>query len=195
MLFKRKKKKSLLSKAREVIWPKSGWKRAFLYIKHRILRLKADDRSIAMGLSIGCIISWTPTMPFQILQCFILCLILRANFFAAVTGTVIGNPWTFNFLFYTSYQVGAFLLSIINLDSILTISVTYLNIFPVTLYAYPKEVWWPTVFGGYVLAIITFPVFYFAFYYLVKAERAAIKKVVVKVHDIQEHRKEKKNRK
>lgn len=131
-------------------------------------------------------------MPFQILQCFILCLILRANFLAAVIGTVIGNPWTFSFLFLASYEVGKFVLIMTGFGEIMTVDVNLINILK-NLVMYPKEVWWPSVLGGYILAIITLPAFYYTFYYLVKAERAALKKVVRKVHTLQETRKEKKS--
>lgn len=177
-----------------MIWPPSGFKRGLIYLKHRLIRLPANNRSVAMGLAIGCVISWTPTMPFQILQCFFLCLVLRANFLAAVIGTVIGNPWTFSFLFYVSYVTGKVILTAAGFGELMTVDVNLINILK-NLVLYPKEVWWPSVFGGYILAVITLPAYYYAFYYLVKAERAALKKVVRKVHTIQENRKEKKQSK
>ena len=192
MLFKRRNKQPIWLRARDMIWPPSGFKRSFLYLKHRLIRLPANNRSVAMGLTIGCIISWTPTMPFQILQCFILCLILRANFLAAVIGTVIGNPWTFSFLSLASYEAGKFILTVAGFGELMTVDVNLINILK-NLVVYPKEVWWPAVLGGYILAIITLPAFYYTFYYLVKAERAALKKVVRKVYTLQEHRKEKKH--
>ncbi len=195
MLFKRKKRKSFWSHVQNLFWPSMGWRRTFDYIKHRILRLPASNHSVALGLAIGCAISWTPTMPVQILQCFLLCLLLRGNFFSSIVGTIIGNPWTFNFLFFTSYKIGASIISILGFGEILNVSVTYFNVFPIGIYAHPQAVMIPTVLGGYLLAILTSPFLYYGFYYLIKVERAARVKVAGKVHEIIDHRREVKEQK
>lgn len=224
-----------------MIWPSSGWKRSFVYIKHRLLRLPHSTHDIVMGLASGCVISWTPLFGIQILQCFIFCKIVRANFLAAVLGTTFGNPWTFPFLLWISYQIGRiamisagydgllevqtdqtkflsiiedlkdiallglanlgnFLLGFININDFFFVDVTAKAFEDVSIYL--KEIFLPTVVGGYIMAFLTFPMFYYGFYYMIEAGRAAKQKVgktahvfVEKVHDIQEHRKEKKNKK
>ncbi len=193
MLFKRKHKQSIFLRIRNFIWPTMGWVRTYHYIKHRILRLPASNHSVALGLTIGCVISWTPSIPFQIAQCFIICLMFRANFLAAVIGTGIGNPWTFMFLFWTSYQVGSFIFSMLGFGDLLTVEVSIINILK-NLVGHPQAVLWPSLLGGYVLALVTAPLFYFPFYYLVKGGRAARVKVSAKVHNIIDHRKESKNK-
>ena len=60
----------------------------------------------------------------------------------------------------------------------------------------------PTLVGGYIMALVTFPAFYYSFFYMITGARAAKTKVgekvhVIgeKVHDIKEHRKEAKQAK
>lgn len=200
MLFKRKKKQPLWLKIREMIWPKSGWKRTFLYIKHRVLRLPHSTRDIAMGLASGCAVSWTPTWGIQILQCFIFCKIVRANFLASVLGTTFGNPWTFPILIWIAHLVGTFFIDVTGLDTYF--SMIGKNTVVPDDHGLGVTAFIPTLIGGYIMAVLTFPFFYYGFYYMIEAGRAAKKKVgktahvfVEKVHNIKEHRQEKKEEK
>ena len=52
-MFKRRRPLDSLSQFREWIWPRAGWYRASQYVLHRLLRLKGDGHSIALGLAIG----------------------------------------------------------------------------------------------------------------------------------------------
>lgn len=189
MLFKRRKRQSLWSRVRNLIWPKMGWARTFNYIKHRVLRLPSSASSIALGLASGCVVSWTPTFGFHILQCFVFCLLVRANFLAALLGTTFGNPWTFPILLWCSYQVGSYVLMFLGYGDLLLFDPDMHLI--EKFKEYPVEIFMPMLVGGYTLVFITFPLFYFPFYYMVKAGRAAQVKVSAKVHDIIDHRKEK----
>lgn len=200
MLFKRKNKKSFLRVIRDIIWPRSGWKRSFLYIKHRLVRIPHSTRDIAMGLASGCVVSWTPTFPFQILQCLIFCRVFKASFPAALLGTIFGNPWTFPILFMIAYHVGQFFLDITGLEDFFIMLAGETELFKQDGFGVEKFL--PTLVGGYMMAVLTFPIFYYGFYYMIEAARAAKYKVgrtahVIseKVHDIKEHRKEKKEHK
>jgi uncharacterized protein (DUF2062 family) len=190
MLFRRRKRKSFIAHARNFIWPSMGWRRTYEYIKHRILRLPASNYSIAMGLSMGCIVSWTPLFGFHILQCFLLCLITRANFLAGLLGTVFGNPWTFPVLLWASYKAGSYALIFfgygdnIILDADMSIMEEFSD--------KPMKVFLPTLVGGYIMAVITAPLFYILFFYMVKTGRLAQRKISDKVHDIVDHRRDKK---
>ena len=195
MLFKRKHKKPLWLMARDMVWPTCGWKRSFLYIKHRVLRFPHSTRDISMGLAAGCVVSWTPTWGIQILQCYIFCKIVRANFIASVLGTTFGNPWTFPILIWTAHLVGKYFIDVTGLETYFDL-IGYNTVVPddhgsvVTAFI-------PTLIGGYIMAVLTFPLFYYGFYYMIQGARAAKKKVgktahviTDKVHDIVEHRKE-----
>ena len=188
MLFKRKKRKSILAHVRNFFWPSMGWSRTYDYIKHRILRLPASNHSIAFGLAAGCVVSWTPLFGFHIIQCFVLCLIGRGNYLAGLLGTTFGNPWTFPLLLWISYKVGFYVLILTGYDNHALIDSDLVDI--PEFGEKPIEVFIPTLVGGYIMAIMSFPLFYLLFFTMVKAGRMAQKKVSHKVHDIVEHRKE-----
>lgn len=190
MIFARRHKETLFSKIRNLIWPKMGWKRTVIYYKHRVLRIPHSTHDIALGMASGCVISWTPTFPFQILQCFIFCKIVRANFPAALLGTLFGNPWTFPILFTIAYHVGHFIFELTGLGDLLDILIGDTLLFKEN--GFGMEKFLPTLVGGYVMAIVTFPVCYYAFFYLITAGRASRRVVTKRVSTIIEHRHERK---
>lgn len=176
MVFKRRQRPSLTSQVKNFFWPSMGWKRSCVYIWHRAIRLQASNYAVAAGLAFGCSISFAPTLGFHILQSLLLCFIFRANYLAGILGTVFGNPWTFPFLFFTSYKMGWFLLNIIGIDTSFSeeeVSFT-LNFIKETPWALFK----PMLFGGYVMTLITFPVFYGGFYAMVRSARLARQRLI-----------------
>ncbi len=193
MIFKRQQKQSFISKIYNIIWPQMGWWRTIQYYKYRILRLPHSARDIAMGIAAGCVVSWTPTFPFHILQCYIFCKIARANFPAALLGTMFGNPWTFPLLFIVSYNVGNFFLGVTGLDEALLFFTGETELFQQDGVIVQKYI--PTFVGGYIMAALTFPLFYYSLLYMIRAGRVSRKAVRQKVHTIIEHRHERKEEK
>ncbi|MEK7801294.1 MAG: DUF2062 domain-containing protein, partial [Pseudomonadota bacterium] len=59
-MFKRRKRRSILGKLREVLWPKMGWRRMGHYLHLRMIRLNASPHQIALGISFGASISFVP---------------------------------------------------------------------------------------------------------------------------------------
>ena len=171
MLFKRAKIQPLKDKIRNLLWPTMGWRRVLDYYKHRSIRLPASEQSIALGLAFGCAISWTPPIGVHLIQCAIFCWVTRANWLASFLGTAFGNPWTTPLMMFVSYQVGkalyiGFGYEAYLVDHIGTITFELIKTQGVKILL-------PTIIGGYVLALATFPLFYFPFYYMVKGARAA----------------------
>ena len=193
MIFKRQQEQPVFSKIRNIIWPQMGWWRAIQYYKYRILRLPHSARDISMGMAAGCAVSWTPTFPFHILQCYIFCKIARANFPASLLGTVFGNPWTFPLLFIVSYTVGNFFLGVTGLGEALLFLTGESELFQQDGMIVQKYI--PTFVGGYIMAALTFPLFYYSLLYMIRAGRASRKAVQNKVHTIIEHRHERKEEK
>jgi uncharacterized protein (DUF2062 family) len=197
MLFQRRKRQSLFRKLKNFMWPSSGWKRSLLYIKHRLIRLPYSTHNIALGLAAGCVVSWTPTWGIQILQCYVFCKITRASFLASVLGTTFGNPWTFPILIWISHMVGQAFVDVTGLEN-------YFDMIggPTVVpddHGFGVTAFIPTLVGGYIMAALTFPLFYYSFYYFLRAARAAQSRVkskvhdlAEKVHDIKEHRQDKK---
>jgi uncharacterized protein (DUF2062 family) len=75
-----------------------------------LIRLSGTPHNIAAGVACGAAISFTPFLGLHILLGALLALIVRGNFLAVVAGTLVGNPWTFPFIWVASYEVGKFLL-------------------------------------------------------------------------------------
>lgn len=109
-MFRRRQPRPFWQQLRHWLWPKIGWRRAGHYMVKRLTRLPGTPHSIAAGFACGAAISFTPFLGFHILLACLLCLVVRGNFLAAAVGTVVGNPWTFPFIWILTYQLGHWLL-------------------------------------------------------------------------------------
>ena len=109
-MFRRRKPVGWLNQCKELFWPKAGWRRVALYLKHRVFRLRASPYSIAMGFSCGVALSFTPLVGLHFVIAAILSWPLRGNVVAAALGTLIGNPITFPIMWGGSYQIGVMIL-------------------------------------------------------------------------------------
>ncbi len=110
MLFRRRHKLTLLANLRGWVWPKSGWRRAGIYVWHRLARLPGTPHSIAAGFACGVAISFTPFLGLHILLGCALAYMVRGNILATVIGTVAGNPWTFPLFYALTGTIGAAIL-------------------------------------------------------------------------------------
>jgi len=81
-----------------------------VYYLKRLTRLSGTPHNIAAGVACGAAISFTPFVGLHIVLGALLALIVRGNLLAMVVGTLVGNPWTFPFIWVASYEVGQYLL-------------------------------------------------------------------------------------
>ena len=95
LVFRRRDRRGLIRAAWEVIYPKGGWNRAYLYIKHRLQRLPGTPEQIARGLAIGVFTSFSPFFGLHFIVAALLAVLLRANLLASLLGTFFGNPLTY----------------------------------------------------------------------------------------------------
>lgn len=109
-MFKRRRKRSPLKIAIQALWPALGWRRWWHYTRHRIGRLPGTPYSIAAGFAFGAAASFTPFMGFHILIGAVGSYLARASIVASVIGTIVGNPWTFPFIWFGIYELGHFLI-------------------------------------------------------------------------------------
>jgi uncharacterized protein (DUF2062 family) len=72
----------------------------------------ASAHSIALGFAAGVFISFTPLVGFHLLLAAIAAFFLRGSIVASAVGTVIGNPLTFPFIWFGTYNLGAALLAL-----------------------------------------------------------------------------------
>lgn len=110
MLFRRRERPNLLERLRVSLWPRRSWGRSSRYVLFRISRLKATPYAIAMGAACGAFVSFTPFMGLHFLVGALLAWVMRASMIASALGTFIGNPLTFPFIWFGSYELGNWIL-------------------------------------------------------------------------------------
>mgnify|MGYP000309277846 CR=1 FL=1 len=77
-------------------------------LKLKVFRIRDFPEAVAIGLSWGAAVSFTPLLGFHLIICYLGTWLMRGNLIAATVGTIIGNPWTFPFFFYIDYKIGLF---------------------------------------------------------------------------------------
>jgi uncharacterized protein (DUF2062 family) len=106
MVFKRRDKPSLRTRILELLYPRRGWRRGIEYIGHRLRRLPDTPHRIALGLSCGVFVSFTPFFGVHLVGGMALAWLLRGNLLAAAIGQFAGNPFTLPFIAWISMALG-----------------------------------------------------------------------------------------
>ena len=109
-MFRRRQPLTFFRSLRGFLWPRTGWRRAFVYYLKRLTRLSGTPHNIAAGFACGVAISFTPLVGLHVVLGCVLALIVRGNFLAMVVGTLVGNPWTLPFMWLGGYELGKLLL-------------------------------------------------------------------------------------
>lgn len=148
-----------------------GFRRSLRYIFHRLMRIKDSTHKIALGLTLGFAVSFTPIPGTHILQAAILAWLLRGNVVASFIGTLFGNPLTLPLMWWLAFKVGDSAFQFFGFPvspmpsnfhfSLAEITSDFLGLFL------------PWVLGGYVLMGLSLLPFYTAFYWIVRQARCA----------------------
>ena len=147
-----------MARLRDGLWPRKGWRRASTYLAHRVRRLPGTPYRIAAGFASGAAISFTPFIGFHFVGAAILAFFLRGNFMASAIGTVVGNPWTFPFIWFWIYSFGQWMLGgPVTRELPETLSLAY-------IFENPLEILWPMTVGGVPTAVAA----WFAFFWPVR---------------------------
>ncbi len=109
-MFARREKPGLLRRVRLFLFPPGGLHRAWAYIWHRTKRISASPHAIAAGFAAGAFVSFTPFIGFHFILAGILAWFLRGSILASALGTGVGNPLTFPFIWWATYNLGSLLL-------------------------------------------------------------------------------------
>lgn len=72
----------------------------------KLSRLKGTPDSIAAGFACGAAISFTPFVGFHLLLAALSAWLIRGNLAASAIGTIVGNPWTFPFIWAAVLATG-----------------------------------------------------------------------------------------
>ena len=172
MLFRSKHKPSLLTRSLNLIWPRSGLSRSSKYLMHRVKRIRATPRVIALGFAAGAFASFTPFVGFHFVVAAVLAAVIGGNVLASALGTCVGNPLTFPFIWLSTYNVGGFLLGYDHRDE-LSLSMPDGTFW--LLFTNPVEFWqvfWgalgpvlvPMMLGSLPLGIVCALIMYFTLY-------------------------------
>ena len=169
-MFRRRKSLSLLTRVRTVVWPTRGFGRLFSYLAQRVMRMPGSSASIAVGLACGVAVSFTPFLGFHLLLGAMLAYLMRGNMIASGIGTIVGNPWTFPFIWVWIYQLGIWMGvgGLQNNMAELEFTALFGNIFSTVLALdmnYLLEVAWPVIgpmlAGAIPTALASWLMFYF----------------------------------
>lgn len=106
MILKRGKRPPFILRAREFLAPRKGFWRGFGYIGKRIKRLPDSPHRIALGFACGALASFTPFFGLHFFVAAGLAWLVRGNVFAALFGTIVGNPITFPLISGVSLWLG-----------------------------------------------------------------------------------------
>ena len=170
-MFHRRKKLALIERMREFIWPRSGWKRSTRYAFHRVARISDSAHSIAAGFAFGAAASFTPFVGLHFILAAAMAWLGRANILSSAIGTVVGNPWTFPFIWIWVYELGTWMGG--KSEGAGVTDMDFASFFGAILdallsldFAYLIEVagpaWWPMFLGSIPSAILVWIVFYLA---------------------------------
>lgn len=110
-MFKRKPR-SYGQAARQFVWPRGGWGRAFRYMGHRVRRLPDQPHRIGRGVAAGVLASFTPLFGFHFIVAAAMAWVIGGNIVAALIATAIGNPLTFPMIAAMSVTLGRWILGI-----------------------------------------------------------------------------------
>jgi len=144
----------------------------------RLKQLKGTPYSIAAGFACGVAISFTPFIGFHLVLAAIIAWIIRGNIISSALGTLIGNPWTFPFIWVAVLSTGNFILGIGTVDN-----VNFLKIFEKSGEAlitfnfknFGRDVW-PIIYPMLIGCIPYFIISWFVSYKLIKSAMDKLEK-------------------
>ena len=165
MLFRRRTPLTWPQKFKTILWPRKGFHRLFGYVWQRILRMPGSAYSLAAGAATGVAVSLTPFIGFHILLIVAVCYILRANMLVGFISSLIGNPWTFPFLWLLEINTGKLVLVWLGFEQYAAIN----GFAGVTSQLTDVMIVW--VFGGVVLMTFSWPITFALSFYGIKRWR------------------------
>ncbi len=169
MLLGSRKPRNFYRRILNLVWPKGGLKRSVKYSRYRFVRLSGSPYSIAAGFACGVAVSFTPLIGFHFVGAALLAWLIGGNVIASAIGTAIGNPWTFPLIWFWILNLGRWITgdySNLHADLELTNTSIANNV---------KEILFPMMIGGLIMAPLTWLIAYYPTKYLIVSYRVARK--------------------
>ncbi|MBY6068593.1 DUF2062 domain-containing protein [Leisingera aquaemixtae] len=110
MVFRRRDRRPPLRALADFLWPRGGWGRAFLYVKHRVRRLPDSPERIARGIWAGVFTTFTPFYGLHFFIAAFIARMMNGNILASLSATFFGNPLTYVPIGVASLQTGHWIL-------------------------------------------------------------------------------------
>ena len=120
--------------------------------KYKIIKIKDFPESVAIGMAWGVAVSFTPLLGLHLIICYLGTWLMKGNLIAATVGTIIGNPWTFPFIFYLDYKIGT------------TIFLERIDFYEFKISFFVEhfeDLFYPTLLGSFPIAVIVWFVTFF----------------------------------
>jgi uncharacterized protein len=95
---------------REHVWPSMGLVAFGRWVMLKLLRQADRPHYVALGAAIGIMVAFFPIVGTHTVIIFVLCMLLRASFLAALASSMISNPWTVGPIWAGSFHLGHWLL-------------------------------------------------------------------------------------
>lgn len=178
-MFRRREKRHVIRRLGNLLWPEIGFRRWIKYVGHRLARLPGTPYSIAAGFACGAAVSMTPFVGLHFVLAALLSWFISANVVAGLIGTAVGNPWTFPFIWVWIFDLGNWILQsdrvapgtrdidFSSLFGTMLEQTLKLNFDYIFNHAWP--LFWPMIVGGFLTAIVIWPLVYFPLRRLIAA--------------------------
>ncbi len=167
------KRSGIRNHLREFMWPSMGLVATGRWALLKLLRQNQKPHYVARGAALGVMVSFFPILGTHTLLIGLLGYVFSASFIAAMLLSMLANPWTLPFMWASSYKVGVFMVGVpmqaaapVPLD--IWQPETVLKDLPNML----ETIVWPTMVGGFVLAMPLALMVYVLVYWRLQARRA-----------------------
>ena len=161
----RSRNSSYMKKMQKILWPKKGFQRSFYYVRERLSRMSGSTHALSLGMACGAAASMTPFLGLHFIIAAVLAYLVRGNLFTSAIGTLVGNPWSVPLIWAADNYVGAFVIEQFGLGPWVA------GLGGAAGPEMPMAFFFQITIGGVVLAIITFPIYYGSFYWLLAGWR------------------------
>jgi uncharacterized protein (DUF2062 family) len=159
-------------------------KKAGLGLKHiyyktlsKLDSLKGKPKEIAKGFATGVAVSFTPFVGFHLLLSLFITKITKQNATASALGTLVGNPWTFPFIWYVTLHTGRFILYKNEISYDVDFKSLFKELFHAVLTldfdAFISDIWpefYPMLIGCIPFCIVVWAIVYHSIYHVLKGK-------------------------